>query len=172
MGRQRRTTAQTIAALSIGGMVVARALVDRSLADELRATCTSVALEPGGWNKKRKSYNCYCDSTSNGAVAARGLLSCGHLQHQPSNAQIANVPVLQVKGKRHFGNADLGLAVNYWGIKPTRIGPTQRRLVKPLVTTGFRHCGAFHGSSLVDNDAQTNGAGLTISQRLLWIRGL
>jgi TetR/AcrR family transcriptional repressor of nem operon len=54
-GRQRRTTAQTIAALSIGGMVVARAMVDRDLADELRAACTSVALELGGWNKKRKS---------------------------------------------------------------------------------------------------------------------
>jgi AcrR family transcriptional regulator len=51
-GRQRRTTAQTIAALSIGGMVVARAMVDRPLADELRAACTSVALELGGWNKK------------------------------------------------------------------------------------------------------------------------
>jgi TetR/AcrR family transcriptional regulator, transcriptional repressor for nem operon len=54
-GRQRRTTAQTIAALSIGGMVVARTMVDRHLADELRAACTSVALELGGWNKKCKS---------------------------------------------------------------------------------------------------------------------
>jgi TetR/AcrR family transcriptional repressor of nem operon len=56
-GRQRRTTAQTIAALSIGGMVVARTMVDRSLADELRAACTSVALELGGWSKKRKAKN-------------------------------------------------------------------------------------------------------------------
>ena len=56
-GRQRRTTAQTIAALSIGGMVVARSMVDRALADELRAACTSVALELGGWSKKRKSKN-------------------------------------------------------------------------------------------------------------------
>jgi TetR/AcrR family transcriptional regulator, transcriptional repressor for nem operon len=55
--RQRRTTAQAIAALSIGGMVVARTMVDRSLADELRAACTSVALELGGWSKKRKSKN-------------------------------------------------------------------------------------------------------------------
>jgi TetR/AcrR family transcriptional repressor of nem operon len=54
-GRQRHTTAQTIAALSIGGMVVARTMVDRPLADELRAACTSVALELGGWDKKRKS---------------------------------------------------------------------------------------------------------------------
>jgi TetR/AcrR family transcriptional repressor of nem operon len=55
--RRRRTTAQTIAALSIGGMVVARTMVDRALADELRAACTSVALELGGWGKKRKSKN-------------------------------------------------------------------------------------------------------------------
>jgi TetR/AcrR family transcriptional repressor of nem operon len=54
-GRQRRATAQTIAALSIGGMVVARTMLDRDLADELRAACTSVALELGGWSKKRKS---------------------------------------------------------------------------------------------------------------------
>src|ERR1700691_3991851 len=54
-GGRRHTTAQTIAALSIGGMVVARSMVDRSFADELRAACTSVALELGGWSKKRKS---------------------------------------------------------------------------------------------------------------------
>jgi TetR/AcrR family transcriptional repressor of nem operon len=53
--RRRHRTAQTIAALSIGGMVVARSMVDRSLADELRMACTSVALELGGWNTKRKS---------------------------------------------------------------------------------------------------------------------
>jgi hypothetical protein len=34
---------------------VARTLVDRALADRLRAACTSVALELGGWDKKRKS---------------------------------------------------------------------------------------------------------------------
>jgi len=43
--RRHRTTAQCIAALSIGGMVVARTMVDRALADELRAACLSVALE-------------------------------------------------------------------------------------------------------------------------------
>src|SRR5437899_11150378 len=36
-GRRRRTTAQGIAALSIGGMVVARTMIDRALADQLRA---------------------------------------------------------------------------------------------------------------------------------------
>ncbi len=56
-GRSRRTTAQGIAALSIGGMVVSRTMVDRALADELRAACTAVALDLGGWDKKRKSKN-------------------------------------------------------------------------------------------------------------------
>jgi TetR/AcrR family transcriptional regulator, transcriptional repressor for nem operon len=59
--RQCRVTAQVIAALSIGGMVVARTLVDRAHADELRGSCLAVALQLGGWEKrtstKRKSAN-------------------------------------------------------------------------------------------------------------------
>jgi hypothetical protein len=47
--RPRRSTAQAIAALSIGGMVVARRLVDRTQADELRAACLGAALRLGGW---------------------------------------------------------------------------------------------------------------------------
>jgi len=54
-GRRRRTTAQSIAALSIGGMTVARTMVDRALADELRAACMAVALNLDGWDKKSKS---------------------------------------------------------------------------------------------------------------------
>ena len=54
-GRPRRATAQGIASLCIGGMVVARALVDRNLADELRDACMSVALDLGGWPKRTKS---------------------------------------------------------------------------------------------------------------------
>jgi TetR/AcrR family transcriptional repressor of nem operon len=54
-GRHRHTTAQGIAALSIGGMIVARTIVDRALADELRAACMTVALDLGGWNKSGKS---------------------------------------------------------------------------------------------------------------------
>jgi TetR/AcrR family transcriptional regulator, transcriptional repressor for nem operon len=54
-GRSRRTTAQSIAALSIGGMIVARTMVDPALADELRAACMTVALDLGGWTKKKKS---------------------------------------------------------------------------------------------------------------------
>jgi hypothetical protein len=56
-GSPRRATAQGIASLCIGGMVVARALVDRSLADELRDACMSVALDLGGWDKQPKSKN-------------------------------------------------------------------------------------------------------------------
>jgi TetR/AcrR family transcriptional regulator, transcriptional repressor for nem operon len=56
-GRARRTTAHSIAALCIGGMIVARTLDDRALADELRSACTAVALNLGGWKKKTKSRN-------------------------------------------------------------------------------------------------------------------
>ena len=44
----RRTEAQAIAALCVGGMVVARAMADRTHADELRDACMSVALDLGG----------------------------------------------------------------------------------------------------------------------------
>lgn len=56
-GRPRRATAESIASMCIGGMVVARALVDRTLADELRDACMSVALDLGGWSKSAKSKN-------------------------------------------------------------------------------------------------------------------
>jgi len=49
--RSRCARAQAIAALCVGGMVVARALGDRSHADQLRDACMSVALELGGWDK-------------------------------------------------------------------------------------------------------------------------
>ena len=51
--RKPRATAQSIAALAIGGMVLARTMVDRALADELRSACTAVALELGGWGRNR-----------------------------------------------------------------------------------------------------------------------
>jgi hypothetical protein len=54
-GRPRRTTAQATAALCVGGMVLARAMVDRQLADELRDACMEVALDLGGWNKLNRS---------------------------------------------------------------------------------------------------------------------
>jgi len=56
-GRSRRITAQATAALCVGGMVVARAMVDRTLADELRDACMSVALGLGGWARDKKARN-------------------------------------------------------------------------------------------------------------------
>jgi len=56
-GRPRRVTAQATAALCVGGMVVARAMVDRNLADELRDACMTVALGLGGWAHDNKAKN-------------------------------------------------------------------------------------------------------------------
>jgi TetR/AcrR family transcriptional regulator, transcriptional repressor for nem operon len=50
-GRSRRMTAQATAALCVGGMVLARAINNREVADELRDACMAVALELGGWNE-------------------------------------------------------------------------------------------------------------------------
>jgi TetR/AcrR family transcriptional repressor of nem operon len=54
-GRPRRRVAQATAALCIGGMVVARTVVNRAVADELREACMAVALGLGGWDKHGKS---------------------------------------------------------------------------------------------------------------------
>jgi len=44
-----RTSALAIAALCVGGMVIARASDDQRLADEVRDSCREVALRLGGW---------------------------------------------------------------------------------------------------------------------------
>ena len=49
--RPRRMRAQAIAAMCVGGMVVARTMVDPVLADELRGACTVMANRLGGWGK-------------------------------------------------------------------------------------------------------------------------
>jgi TetR/AcrR family transcriptional repressor of nem operon len=49
----REETATAIAALCIGGMVAARSMNDRGLADRLRAAATKIALELGGWTTVR-----------------------------------------------------------------------------------------------------------------------
>jgi TetR/AcrR family transcriptional regulator, transcriptional repressor for nem operon len=56
-GQPRRTTAQALAALCVGGMVVARAVADRRLADDLRDACMTVALNLGGWPSQKHSPN-------------------------------------------------------------------------------------------------------------------
>jgi hypothetical protein len=57
--------AQAIAALCVGGMVVARAVVDRAVADELRDACMAMALKLGGWdqatNSKRQPFRKHRD---------------------------------------------------------------------------------------------------------------
>jgi AcrR family transcriptional regulator len=51
--RPRRVRARAIAALCVGGMVVARSMADRRLADELRGSCMAMALKLGGWERTR-----------------------------------------------------------------------------------------------------------------------
>lgn len=52
-GRKRKAKAEAIAAMCVGGMVVARALARREVADQLRDGCMAVALELGGWGGSR-----------------------------------------------------------------------------------------------------------------------
>jgi TetR/AcrR family transcriptional regulator, transcriptional repressor for nem operon len=47
------TRAQSIAALCIGGLVVARAMRSEAAADRLRQACMTTALELGGWSARR-----------------------------------------------------------------------------------------------------------------------
>ena len=47
----RHAKAHGIAALCIGGMIVARTIVERELADELRANCLSIASELAAWRR-------------------------------------------------------------------------------------------------------------------------
>jgi len=56
-GRPRQSRAQAIAALCVGGMVLARSVVDRALADKLRDACMGIALSLGGWDKATNSKN-------------------------------------------------------------------------------------------------------------------
>jgi len=50
-GQRNRVTAQAIAALCVGGMVVARSMDSRALADELREASMAVALRLAGWER-------------------------------------------------------------------------------------------------------------------------
>jgi AcrR family transcriptional regulator len=53
-GSGHRRKAEAIAALCVGGMVVARALAHREVADQLRDRCMSIAMELGGWSRPRR----------------------------------------------------------------------------------------------------------------------
>jgi hypothetical protein len=48
-GKPDRSTALAIAALCIGGMVIARASDDLAIADEVRDAAMATALKLGGW---------------------------------------------------------------------------------------------------------------------------
>jgi TetR/AcrR family transcriptional regulator, transcriptional repressor for nem operon len=69
--RRTRPTAEAIAALCVGGMVVARAMVDRTAADELRDACAAVALELGGWKMQNAAKNGRGTNKSASEVRAR-----------------------------------------------------------------------------------------------------
>ena len=49
--RRREDAAMAIAALCVGGMVVARSMSDERFADRLRDAATRIALELGGWRR-------------------------------------------------------------------------------------------------------------------------
>jgi TetR/AcrR family transcriptional regulator, transcriptional repressor for nem operon len=53
-GQRGHQMGRALAALCVGGMVVARAMADRAAADELRDACMAVALELGGWQTEKK----------------------------------------------------------------------------------------------------------------------
>jgi TetR/AcrR family transcriptional repressor of nem operon len=68
---QRRATAQATAALCIGGMIVARTMVNRAFADELRESCMAVALRLGGWGKRNRSKRGKLNRTQRHRAAKR-----------------------------------------------------------------------------------------------------
>jgi len=51
----RRAAAQAAAAMCIGGMIVARTVVDRGVADALRHACLTEALKTGGWGRAARA---------------------------------------------------------------------------------------------------------------------
>jgi TetR/AcrR family transcriptional regulator, transcriptional repressor for nem operon len=81
-GRARRGTAEAIAALCVGGMVVARAAEDRRLADDLRDACMGVALKLGGWERNGKAR------TARGK--RRGLRAVRSSRRNATNVIVAN----------------------------------------------------------------------------------
>jgi TetR/AcrR family transcriptional repressor of nem operon len=69
-GPRQKSTAQAIAALCIGGMIVARTIVDPALADELRASCADMAHQLAGWNPTPSRHNGNSKRTARRTVRA------------------------------------------------------------------------------------------------------
>jgi TetR/AcrR family transcriptional repressor of nem operon len=67
----RPSQARAIAALCVGGMVVARAMEDRVAADQLRDACMSVALQMGGWKQGRSRGNGHSNGNGTNRVAKK-----------------------------------------------------------------------------------------------------
>jgi AcrR family transcriptional regulator len=65
-GPAARNRAHAIAALCVGGMVLARSIEDRTLADELRAATMDVALSLGQWERPTFSQSAEPASTAFG----------------------------------------------------------------------------------------------------------
>ena len=70
--RSGHTTARAIAALCVGGMVAARSLADRTLADELRDACMAMALKLGNWDPASQRPSPSKVRRKNGRSASRG----------------------------------------------------------------------------------------------------
>jgi AcrR family transcriptional regulator len=113
----RRATAQATAALCVGGMVVARALVDRALADELRDACMTVALTLGGWYRHRNSKR---------ANPKRSKLSAGSQFHRLFATPLHTLRTLVIPSARELpalsslGHQSPSLISNHPSIFPNR----------------------------------------------------
>lgn len=71
-GRSDRTSALAIAALCVGGMVVARASEGHALANELRGAALDVALKLGGWDGSTASKRAQSRGRGSRSLGLRG----------------------------------------------------------------------------------------------------
>jgi AcrR family transcriptional regulator len=62
-GQAARSRARAIAALCVGGMVMARSIEDRAFADELREAAMDVALSLGQWPRRTSDARPQCAET-------------------------------------------------------------------------------------------------------------
>jgi AcrR family transcriptional regulator len=97
-GRPRRTVAQATAALCVGGMVVARAMVNRAVADDLRDACMAVALELGGWHKESKSKDRKSKRSAQLAGAKRDARDAAILDQNAERLNREAADVLEYQG--------------------------------------------------------------------------
>ena len=88
-GQRRLATAQSIAALVIGGMVAARTMVDRGLVDQLHAACTAVALDLGAWDKKEPIEKRQIEETP--TASCRSVLVARIADREPQRRGLRNV---------------------------------------------------------------------------------